>query len=423
MALNREHAKYRRHTPVLLAALALSATTVLTACGSSTDASEAAAATTTAPAIDLADFGVEEGPDAVAQFYGVELPEDAEPGSLVWAKQRSDAPDGASAYTIIYASESVHGGLAPVSGTLYVPDGEVNPDFVVWAHETAGSGDDCAPSRTTLDDRYEGESVVQLLQEGHAAVVPDYEGLGTPGKTVYMNGEAQAKNSLDAARAARNFLGDDLGNRMVMYGYSQGGQTGLWSAHIAADYAPELELAGVLGIGSAAKYHDLALYEATAPNTREDWGQGGYLVSALAGISVGKDLPLQDVLTPQGLELLHTLGGDCWEPWEESAQKSGPFADEKALQAGQPWGDVLAANDEFTPVPQNIPITLIQGEADTDVPVEVGRKLRDELCESGSTVDYQEFDGEPHGVPSFKPQISQWVADRFANEPPADSCG
>lgn len=254
-------------------------------------------------------------------------------------------------------------------------------------------------------------------------VVPDYEGLGTPGKTVYMNGEAQAKNALDAARAAQNFLGDDLGDRLVMYGYSQGGQTGLWSARIAADYAPELGIMGVLGIGAAAKYHDLALYEATAPNTRADWGQGGYLVSALAGISVGKDLPLQDVLTTSGLELLHTLGGDCWEPWQESAEKRGPFAKEDALQPGHPWGDALAANDDFTPIPRSIPITLVQGEADTDVPVRVGRELRDELCAAGSPVDYREFAGEPHGVPSFKPQIRQWVADRFDEQPHTDVCG
>lgn len=414
----------RRRAPVLLATLALTGATALTACGSSDDVAEPVAETTTiAPHPGLAELGVEEGPDTVAEFYGAELPDDAEAGSLIWAKPRSDAPEGAAAYTVMYASESVHGGLAPVSGTLYVPEGEVKPDFVVWAHETAGTGDDCAPSRTTLNERYEGESVAQLLQDGHAVIAPDYEGLGTPGKTVYMNGEAQAKNTLDAARAARNFLGDKLGNRLVMYGYSQGGQTGLWSAHIAADYAPELELAGVLGIGSAAKYHDLALYEATAPNTRDDWGQGGYLVSALAGISVGKDLPLQDVLTTQGLELLHTLSGDCWEPWQEAAEKTGPFAHEEALQPGQPWGDALAANDEFTPIPDTIPITLVQGEADTDVPVEVGRELRDELCESGSTVDYQEFAGEPHGVPSFKQHIRQWVDDRFSNQPPADVCG
>ncbi|MGX6510131.1 lipase family protein [Rhodococcus sp. SJ-2] len=409
-------------TPVLLAALTLTTAAMLTACGTPTDTAEPAAHSSAASENRLAELGVEEGPDAVADFYAAELPDGAESGSVVWAKPRTDAPEGASAYTVIYASESVHGGLAPVSGILYVPDRDIEPGLVVWAHETAGSADHCAPSRTTLAERYEGESVAEILRDGHAVVVPDYEGLGTPGKTVYMNGQAQARNALDAARAAQGFLGDDLGNRIAVYGYSQGGQTGLWSAHIAAEYAPELDIVGVLGIGAAAKYHDLAIYESTAPNTREDWGQGGYLVSALAGISVGKDLPLQDVLTPAGLELLHTLGGECWEPWKESAQRPGPFAQEQALQPGHPWGDMLAANDAFTPVASTIPVTLVQGEADTDVPVRVGRELRDELCASGATVDYQEFAGEPHGVPSFKPQIQQWVSDRFAGQPLNDTC-
>lgn len=416
--------RFPRRAPAVLAALALTGVAALGACSSSdsADTSKSSGDSKESSESALASYGVEEGPASVAEFYGAALPDDAKRGDVIWAKPRADAPKGSRAYTMLYVSQSVHGGLTPVSGSLYVPDGDLEPGLVLWAHETTGTGDDCAPSRSPIDKRFEAESVKELLKDDRAVVMTDYEGLGTPGKTVYMNGEAQARNSLDAARAAHNVLGDKVNGEFVTYGWSQGGQSALWTAHIAADYAPDLKPLGALGVGAAAKYHDLAQYELTAPNPAEDWGQGGYLVSALAGISVGKDLPLKDVLTPTGLELLHSLGGECFEPWAEAAKKSGPFAKAEALKPGHPWGDALAANDAYLPIPKSVPITLAHGEKDTDVPVDVAHRMRDELCERGSIVDYREYAGEPHSAPSSNKYIRQWVTDRFADKDPINTC-
>ena len=48
---------------------------------------------------------------------------------------------------------------------------------------------------------YEMSTADALLSRGYAVVMPDYEGLGTPGVHTYVNRLAEAHAVLDAARA------------------------------------------------------------------------------------------------------------------------------------------------------------------------------------------------------------------------------
>ncbi len=49
---------------------------------------------------------------------------------------------------------------------------------------------------------------------------------------------------LDAARAARNLVGGEASNQVVILGFSQGGQAALFASQIAPTYAPDLLVAG-----------------------------------------------------------------------------------------------------------------------------------------------------------------------------------
>lgn len=415
--------RFRRRIPVTLAAFALSVATALSACSSA--GSSGPSTSGVMPDTKLASDGVKEGPEAIADFYGAKLPANAKPGDVIWARPRSDAPTGSRGYTIMYVSTSVHGGLVPVSGQLYVPD-TLKPGIVMYAHGSVGNGDDCAPSRQPImgSSDYRNSAVKQILADGHATVLSDYEGLGTPGMVPYLNGKSQAENSLDAVRAARHMLGDAVGNELVIFGLSQGGQTVMHTAHIAGTYAPDLDLLGAYGMGPSAKYYDMLKYELTDPPQKPDFSDAFYAISGLVGINVGKDLPLRDVLTPDGFELLPVvLTGSCWEGATLAAQKKpGSLARMDDLQPGTPWGDMLIANDDFMPIPASVPITIGQGGADASVHPTLTHQLRDELCKSGSIVDYHEYPGEPHAVPSAWPYIGQWAADRFAGKAPANTC-
>ena len=86
----------------------------------------------------------------------------------------------------------------------------------------------------------------------------DYQGLGTPGSSPYLVGHSEAQGVLDAARAARNLVGDAASNTVVVLGYSQGGQAALFAGQIAQSYAPELYLAGVAAVAPVTSLTELA---------------------------------------------------------------------------------------------------------------------------------------------------------------------
>ena len=189
-------------------------------------------------------------------FYDVPDPlSSAPPGSII----RSEAipviaglPIRTAAYRILYHSESMDGSDIGVSGVVVVP-GRRAPvggyPIVSWAHGTTGLASDCAPSRQGIDDI---PFLPQLLEAGYVVAATDYEGLGTSGIDPYLVGQSEGQSVLDAARAARDLLGSQASDQVIVAGHSQGGQAALFAGQIAASYAPELFIAGVVSIAPVA---------------------------------------------------------------------------------------------------------------------------------------------------------------------------
>jgi pimeloyl-ACP methyl ester carboxylesterase len=409
-----------RLTPAVLLGL------VLAACSGPASEIPAAGGGVTAPA----------GPSGSA-FWRVPL--EAEPGArrgdVLWTAERSDAPAGARGWSIVYVSEGATGVLVYVSGEIYVPDGLPAEDvrrLVVWNHGTAGTQDSCAPSRNTLalappldGDRLanDGDSrvpaLLSLLDRGYVVAMSDYQGLGTPGGTEYLNGPTQGMAALDVARAARNVVAG-VGGAVGMYGFSQGGQTSLWAAHLAPEYAPELELVGVVATAPAARQLALSFYDLPIPEN------SGYFISRMAGLAVGRpDVRLRDMLTPAGLELLDAQTWDCFEIFRQAAGMSEPYAFPEALEPGTAWRTLLEANDAFLPIGDAIPVFVIQGDADVDVGVDLTRDVIEDLCAGGSTVEYREYPGVDHLDMNIlaAPLMADWVDARFAGEAAPSTCG
>ena len=366
------------------------------------------------------------------------VPLEAEPGAsrgdVLWTAERSDAPAGARGWNVAYVSEGATGALVYVSGEIYVPDDAPDGErrLVVWNHGTAGTQDSCAPSRNTLalappleGDRLanDGDSrvpaLISLLDRGYVVAMSDYQGLGTPGGTEYLNGPTQGMAALDVARAARNLVAG-AGAAVGMYGFSQGGQTSLWAAHLAPDYAPELELVGVVATAPAARHLALSFYDLPIPEN------SGYFVSRMAGLAVGRpDVRLRDMLTPAGLELLTAETWDCFEIFRQAAGMTEPYAHPEALEPGTAWRALLEANDAFLPIGGAIPVFIVQGDADVDVGVDLTRDVVDDLCAGGSTVEYREYAGVDHLDMNVQaaPLMADWFDARFDGEAAPNTCG
>lgn len=371
------------------------------------------------------DPGVKDGPQG--SIFWDDIPEKvaagAKRGDIYWVQERQDAPEGSRGWNIIYVTEGADGALAYVSGEIYLPGkaGDGPRPLVLWNHETAGMQDSCAPSRRNLVSAYGPRipALKELLDRGYVVVGSDYQGLGTPGATAYLNGLAQAQASLDAARVAQTFPGANADKRFTTYGWSQGGQTSFWVAHIQESYAPELELLGVGAIAPASRHWDLTEYDLTTTIT------GGYYISRMAGLNVGRpELKLRDVLSVDGLEMLGKMSAGCWDiAAATNRQPTTLFANQEGLAPGKPWRVLLEENDRFLPV-RDVPFVFFQGDKDDAVPESLTRKVVDDICAQSTPVDYRKSAGLDHEniVPVAAAALPEWFGDRFEGKAPANSC-
>ena len=360
-----------------------------------------------------------EGPTGSAFWDGIprSVPDGMERGDIYWLHEREDTPPSARGWNVIYVSEGAGGELAFVSGKIYVPrrPAQAERNIMIWATGTTGTQDSCAPSRNELfqldgsGSRVPGIEV--LLARGYVVVMSDYQGSGTPGPTAYLQGELQAKASFDIARAARKLVSANAGTDVGIYGFSQGGQTALWAAHIVAEYAPEFNLLGAVPLAPASRHLDLSFYDLGIPVNN------GYFIMRMAGLQVGHpELRLSDILNETGLSMLTAQSWGCYEIFAAAAQLTEAYAKPEALEPGTAWRAWLEENDEFLPIDNSIPFLIIQGIEDVDVPVELTREVVDDLCEQNSPVNYIEMAGADHfGV--FYPggaMVADWFDDRIA---------
>ncbi|MGH2475707.1 MAG: hypothetical protein ACRDIL_10615, partial [Candidatus Limnocylindrales bacterium] len=117
-------------------------------------------------------------------FYAAPDPvPDDEHGTLM-RYQPVDGLDvgGATAWRIMYVSESLEGEPIVVTGTVLVPVG-VAPTggrpVLTISHGTSGIADECAPSKHPAAT--ELSLMGPFVDAGYLVVLSDYEGLGTPG--------------------------------------------------------------------------------------------------------------------------------------------------------------------------------------------------------------------------------------------------
>ncbi|MGW0245814.1 lipase family protein [Nocardia goodfellowii] len=346
---------------------------------------------------------------------------DAKAGDIHWIQPRSDAPEGAQGWNIVYVSEIRPRVKKFVSGEIYAPVAARGTprDMVLWNHETTGLADACAPSRRSLSDgttpRVPG--IEAMLAQGNVVAMSDYPGQGLPGPTHYMAGEVNARAALDILRAVRRLPELDASPRFAAYGWSQGGQTTMWVESIARTYAPELQGVGAGLIAPAVRIRDLTLNSMRTPEN------AGYVIATLPGIRAAyPDLRYRDFLTSDAMEMLPVLADGCFDIWNSAGAVRDAYQPD-AMRPGGSWWNAFTAVDDFRPG-GTMPFAVFQGSADITTPAELTGRERTALCAAGSAVDYRELPGLDHGsvVPVAATDFPAWAADRFAGKPAPSNC-
>jgi dienelactone hydrolase len=358
-------------------------------------------------------------PDGLPAFYGAPDPiPDAEPGTLL-RSEAVDAPElDGTAHRVMYASESLQGEPIVVTGIVAVPDGpapEGGFPVLAWAHGTTGIADECAPS---LDAASVLPAAQQLLDAGYVVAATDYEGLGTPGRHPYIAGESEARGVLDSVRAAGQLDGVETSDQYAVWGHSQGGHAAMFSLAIAEDWAPELDLVGVVAGAPPSQFDLLYSVLQTSPFRY-------YLVMAAAGINAAygdEAAPLDAVIEPEGLPSVDLVDEGC----DLGALTAD--LDFDALIGADPatvpgWDLLLDANDpgQLEEAGES-PLLVIHGGNDEQIPVAASALMFDQLCEIGQDMTRWVYPDQSHaGVigPSLSDMLT-WIDHRFAGDPTPD---
>jgi len=334
----------------------------------------------------------------------------------------------------------------PVEATMVVtlPDVDDGTAFpiVVWPHGTSGFTDMCAPSAGGLEES--GFAVV-FASMGYAVVAPDYLGMNGFGDASgmlhpYLVPEATAVATLDAVRAAMNFVAEEEPGatldpaQTVFWGGSEGGFAALWAERYQPQYLPEVTTVATLALVPPTDLTAVAMEGLSRPIDAS-----GGLVAAFAGQHSWYQAPGHDLsevlLDDIAANLTDEMMASCndfpsIDGVDSLEQLFQPALLEQAasgdLEGFDTWACYLAMADlADTEIPRTIdPPVLVQvSGADELVVASTVRDSIPGLCEDGYRIDYIECEGADHtdGAINSLPYQLEWVADRLAGIPLPDA--
>jgi alpha-beta hydrolase superfamily lysophospholipase len=359
-------------------------------------------------------------------------------GDLVrYQKIEASVPTGGvpyDAWRILYRSEAADGD-APiaVSGLILAPkEASARPrPIIAWAHQTVGSADVCAPSRT-----FTGKPVTTLVEEatfldqtqhflrqGYVIVATDYEGLGTDGQHPFLVGESAGRSVLDAVTAARQIAALNTSDTVVVYGLSQGGHAALFAGQLAAERTPALKIAGVVAAAPFSEIDQLLPLAATVPDLAHYYMLGVYGMAA----GTSKLNPVA-VLDPAARAQGSLIERQCLSDLSTSVRGILQTAGKTSLMTTDPMTlpDWKAALEATVPgkTPTGAPILVVQGANDTRVPAATTKTLVKRLCGSNGRVQYVEYAEAGHGdvIKSADRDIKAFVNNRLSGAPFTPTC-
>lgn len=369
---------------------------------------------------------------APGSFYTAPEMVPAQPGQLIRSRPYSQAvpnshvvPSGARGWLILYTTTGVDGSPAVASAFVMASrDLPAGPRPVIaWDHGTQGADARCAPTVLPAPSPMADPSLAmeKALGRGWVLVGTDYAGLGTGGPQGYLIGQAEARNTLDAVRAARQLTGLSLAPDTVVWGHSQGGHAALWTGIVAGDYAPDVRLRGV---AAAAPASDLPAIVARMETTTVGKIMGSFLARAYA--ETYPDIAMRDYVDPRMELLVEQMSKRCVSAKTTFASLLAALSTEGSMYATSPttgaFGRRLRQNVPDGDI--SVPVFIAQGLEDDLVEADLQTGYVESRCRSGQPVDYRTYPGLDHLTlvdrkSPYNADLLSWTADRLSGVPAA----
>lgn len=367
---------------------------------------------------------VEAAQARIANFYLPPDPMPQEPGTLIRTQELPGLVPDATALRLLYTTQRPDG-RPTVSGALaFIPDGPA-PDggrkIVSWAHGTIGLGTQCAPSRTADPVKAMRTWLPLMLARGWIVVATDYAGLGTPGPSLYLVGQAEARDVVNAVRAVRAVPGADASRAFAVWGHSQGGHSALWSGALARELAPELDLVAVAAAAPAAELQPMIDLQWDQPVS---WVIGPEVVTSWP--IVDPAIPIDGIVTAAGQRNVERIASECINAAALEALARG--IPQQQFFTQNPMSDAtwaaFARAQTPAPLPRDLPVLIGQSTADDVVPPQTTAALQTSWCAADSDLTSLWLGDVSHMASGLAigPAAAQWLDDRFAGRPTASTC-
>lgn len=386
-------------------------------------------------------------------------------GQVISKEKIATSVKGAQAWKIAYISSDVAGRKTIATGTIIAPIGpspkEGRP-ILAWAHGTTGSAQNCGPSQiidptAALNEYFlmDGNSWTdygipngqEFINQGYVVVATDYQGLGGGGKHQYAVAQTNGRDVINSARAASSMKEVGAGKRTVVYGWSQGGGATIAAASLP-DYqalqgtaADNLQYLGFVALAPedvAAMLPNVPADEAGAKKLMNGFTQANvpnvflfahYMMGLWGTQAAFPDLKLSDVLTDEGVKVVDKLSRNkCMHVLADTF--SYAYGDNyKTLLKPEPSNSLAwvkaFVNGSVKPVKPTAPVVIYWGTKDTAVPPIMHELYQKQMCGMGANVGRIQLPGEQThfttpGVSA--PMYLDWVKDRIAGKPLANSC-
>lgn len=343
-------------------------------------------------------------------------------------------------YRIRYLTLAQNGQLTEVEANLYVPLAEEPTEFpiLVYGPGTTGLSDRCAP----LNEGPSGSNwglyhsyMYEYTGQGFIGVLPNYQGFDDEGDLAhpYFVAEYQARALLDAARAATNFFAESPEvvarplEAVMFAGYSSGGHAAFAAKDLAASYAPEVPVKGIIGHGPTTNLKTLF---------RESPVFTPYIVQAYRDVYGPEVVDPADIFQDRWLtrfeaDVMTRCVDDVFAYYSFSARGMYRPAFSEALysdrlQAVTPaFAEALDANSAgLSAEGTDIPVLILQGTADQIVTPPSQLNFATELCNLGNSVTYFSYPAVDHPDirrASYRDTVA-WIQSIANGETPVSDC-
>lgn len=329
-----------------------------------------------------------------------------------------------SAMRILYRTQRANGSVTFASGMVFIPNNEnsgLPRPVVAWAHGTVGMGDQCAPSRTANPTSNIGW-VDDMLARGWVVTATDYAGLGTPGTEGYLVGGDEARDVLNSVRALKYMPSTQAGATFVVYGHSQGGHSAIFTAAQAADYAPDLHLAGTVAAAPAAEL--VSLMNSSSTNNLLGWVIGPEILESWP--TAYPDLNPKEITTDQAYDNYKRIANQCILQAVLGGQARVKFNQQFFSTAVTNMPGWRAAAEEQTApaLKPSQPLLVAESTSDQVVAPSSTALYIQQSCQAGSNISSVWVANVSHqDIPDIvAPQVIAWIASRFAGAPLASGC-